>query len=89
MRDRNKSKRKVIDGPATKKVLRSHDSAQVLLNMMEDAAVLISVDGILLCLNEVAAHKLGGTARTSSAETFTSYFHLMLLRRGECEFLRW
>ena len=74
MRDHNKTKRKIIDGPATKKWLRSHDSAQVLLNMMEDAAVLISVDGVLLCLNEVAAHKLGDTDENLIGGNFYELF---------------
>jgi PAS domain S-box-containing protein len=74
MRDHNKTKRKVIDGSATKKMLRSHDSARVLLNMMEDAAVLIAVDGILLCLNEVAAHKLGDTAENLIGGNFYELF---------------
>ncbi len=38
---------------------QSQQSAAILLNMMVDAAVLISTDGILLCVNEVAATKLG------------------------------
>jgi PAS domain S-box-containing protein len=74
MRDDNKTKRKVIDVPATKKMLRSNDSAQVLLNMMEDAAVLISVDGILLCLNEVAARKLGDSAENLIGGNFYELF---------------
>lgn len=40
----------------------SGDAAQILLNMMIDAAVLISSDGILLCLNGLAAQKLGEPA---------------------------
>jgi hypothetical protein len=38
---------------------QGQESAAILLNMMVDAAVLISTDGILLCVNEVAARKLG------------------------------
>ena len=74
MRDHNKTKRKVIGGLATKKVMRSIDSAQVLLNKMEDGAVLISADGILLCLNESAAHKLGGTVENLVGRNFFELF---------------
>ena len=74
MRDHNKTKRKPIDGLATRKVLRGHDSPQVLLNMMEDASVLISGDGILLCLNESAAHKLGGTVENLVGRNFFELF---------------
>jgi PAS domain S-box-containing protein len=41
---------------------QSQEAAAILLNMMADAAVLISTDGVLLCLNELAAGKLGGAA---------------------------
>lgn len=37
----------------------SQQSAAILLNVMVDAAVLITTDGILLCVNAAAAHKLG------------------------------
>ncbi len=70
----NETKRKLIDGPATRKMLRGHKFAQVLVNMMEDAAVLISVDGILLCLNKVAAHKLGDTAENLVGGNFYELF---------------
>lgn len=74
MSDHNKTKRKIIDGLATKKLMRSIDSAQVLLNKMEDGAVLISVDGILLCLNDVAAHKLGDTPEKLMGGNFYELF---------------
>ncbi|MGO9569090.1 MAG: ATP-binding protein [Desulfomonilaceae bacterium] len=62
------------EGPAPRVALHGHNSTQVLLNMMEDAAVLISVDGILLRLNEVAAHKLGDTAESLIGRNFFELF---------------
>ncbi len=44
---------------ATSSCRKSKNLAQVLLNVTEDAAVLISPDGVLLCANEVAAAKFG------------------------------
>jgi signal transduction histidine kinase len=74
MRDHNKTKRKIIDGLAAQKVLPGNHSAQVLLNKMEDGAVLISADGILLCINEVAAHKLGDSAENLIGGNFYELF---------------
>ena len=50
---------KIGQGPSDGIWSLSQQSAAILLNMMVDAAVLISTDGILLCLNQVAAEKLG------------------------------
>jgi signal transduction histidine kinase len=44
---------------ATSTCRKNKNLAQILLNVTEDAAVLISADGVLLCANEVAAAKLG------------------------------
>jgi PAS domain S-box-containing protein len=52
----------IVQGPSTKMWNQSQDAASILLNMMVDAAVLISTDGVLLCLNELAARKLGEPA---------------------------
>jgi PAS domain S-box-containing protein len=45
--------------PSNKTWPESRDAASTLLNMMGDAALLISTEGVLLCLNEHAARKLG------------------------------
>jgi PAS domain S-box-containing protein len=61
---------KTGEEPAAMVALNGHNSTQVLLNMMEDAAVLMSVDGILLRLNEVAARRLGDTAEGLVGKNF-------------------
>ena len=62
------------EGPAARAARQCENSTQVLLNMMEDEAVLISVEGILLCLNEAAAHKLAGPAENLIGGNFYELF---------------
>ncbi len=57
-------------GPGVRILDQSQDAAPILLNMMVDAAVLISTDGILLCLNEPAADKLGEPAERLVGRNF-------------------
>jgi PAS domain S-box-containing protein len=50
---------------------RKHeDFAQILLNVIGDAAVLISIDGTVLCLNEVAADQFGKTGEALIGRNF-------------------
>ncbi len=49
---------------------QSEETARVLLDASMDAALLMRPDGTLLALNEVAAHRLGGTAQELVGSNF-------------------